>query len=504
MMDEPVRLGTRRELFVDDWLLAERSEALTFQLHAPTPREIALVTDQPWEGNSCGYIAVIPGDNTDASARMYYKTQDCDWRQTPGDDGNNRDGFPQQDTHPIGVACAESNDGIHWQKPSLNAVTFNGSGANNLVWLAPSASFDDVGQFCPFRDTHPQCSDAARYKALGNPRLATKARRLFPMQSPDGLHWSKMRDEPCMAEYKFDSPNTAFYDAQLGAYRAYFRHGGPHGRAIFTATSPDFLNWTEGRILEYPGAAPMQLYTNSIQPYPRAPHIYVGFPTRYVPRDAYDATIEALPQKELRRELSNNTPRLGTALTDGLFMSSRDGETWQRWDEAFLRPGPQQDGNWIYGDHFQSWGMLETPSARDGAPSELSFYATERYRHDSGVRFRRFSLRLDGFVSLNAPYRGGAFTTRPLLFSGDRLMLNMATSAAGGLRVGLLDEHGQSIDGFSLDDCDEVVGDETDRMVTWRGSGDLSALAGAPIRLHVTLWDADLYALRFAGADDLP
>ena len=54
-------------------------------------------------------------------------------------------------------------------------------------------------------------------------------------------------------------------------------------RAIKTATSTDFLNWTAGSYLDYEDAPWSNFYTNAITPYPRAPHIYLGFPKRFVP-----------------------------------------------------------------------------------------------------------------------------------------------------------------------------------------------------------------------------
>ena len=109
-------------------------------------------------------------------------------------------------------------------------------------------------------------------------------------------------------------------------------------------------------------------------------------------------------------------------------------------------------------------------------------------------------MRLDGFVSLNAPYSGGTVTTLPLTFTGDRLTLNFATSAAGSLRVALLDVAGTPLPGFDLADCDELFGDTVDRTVTWRDSADLSVFAGKPIRLRFELKDADLYSFRFQPA----
>ena len=90
--------------------------------------------------------------------------------------------------------------------------------------------------------------------------------------------------------------------------------------------------------------------------------------------------------------------------------------------------------NWTYGDNVQNWGLVETRSHIEGAPNEISMYATEGYWVGESLNLRRFTLRLDGFVAASAPMSGGEIVTRPIRFQGDRLLLNFSTSAAGSLQ----------------------------------------------------------------------
>ncbi|HPT99779.1 MAG TPA: hypothetical protein PLU39_18100, partial [Armatimonadota bacterium] len=131
-------------------------------------------------------------------------------------------------------------------------------------------------------------------------------------------------------------------------------------------------------------------------------------------------------------------------------------------------------------------------------PEEISLYYVEHYRHPN-CRLRRATLRVDGFASVRAGYAEGEVVTRPLLFSGGRLAINYATSAAGNVQVELQDEAGRAIPGFTLGECPEIYGDELERLVRWNGTSDVSALAGKKVRLRVRLKDADLYAFRFAA-----
>ena len=110
----------------------------------------------------------------------------------------------------------------------------------------------------------------------------------------------------------------------------------------------------------------------------------------------------------------------------------------------------------------------------------------------------RYSIRLDGFASLSAPYEGGEATTRLFTFKGDSLSLNYASSAAGEIRVEIQDEYGQRIPGFALEECHPIFGNELDRTVHWGSDANLSDLNGKPVRLRFHLKDADLFSIKFS------
>jgi hypothetical protein len=488
---QAIDIGSRLELLIDDYLIAAMQGDVSLVLHRPVPRGEALVTDRPWEGNMCGYITVFQDGER---SRMYYKCYSA--RLVDSQDGQRVDVEGS-----LRIAYTESQDGIHWERPDLGLIPFHSSTENNLVWAGSGPESRGVHGFAPFKDGNPDAAPDSRYKAVGAEHRATRGAGLYAMQSADGIHWRVMSETPVIRSGTFDSQNLAFWDGHRGEYRAYVRdfRGGIGGgqRDIRTATSKDFLEWTAPEWLVYPGAPDEQLYTNQIIPYYRAPHILVGFPTRYVERP-WSPTIEALPESTHRRARARTHERFGAALTDGLFMSSRDGRTFHRWPEAFLRPGLRYEGNWAYGDNYQCWGLLETASDLPGAPPELSMYATEGYWRGHATVFRRYTLRLDGFVSAHASMGGGALLSKPIRFRGHRLLLNLATSAAGSVRVEMQTADGVPVEGYALGQCYEIVGDAIERAVAWEGGTDVSTLEGVPVRLRITLKDADLYALRFA------
>jgi len=483
MQPATTAIGNRRELFVDDALIDSLAGGATLRLHQPQPQELAFANERPWEGNMCGCFKTYFHDGQ--SFVLYYQAWNC---RLETENGKTR-----CIESPIYIGLLESDDGIGWRRPSLGVVEFNGSTDNNITFAGIGADWKGVHGFAPFLDTNPACPPQARFKALGARNVGPLV--LYALQSPDGRHWSLMQEEPVMTDGAFDSQNLAFWDSERGEYRAYFRYFDADSmRGIKTRTSPDLIHWSEAVPLEYPGAPHEQLYTNQVQPYYRAPHLFIGFPTRYVERK-WSAAIEALPELEHRRLRAAASARYGAALTDGLFMASRDGRTFKRWGEAFIRPGLRPTGSWTYGDCYQGWGLLQTRSAIAGAPDELSMYATEGYWREDMSSIRRYTLRIDGFVSVQAPLGGGSLLTKPLTFEGGELRLNISTSAAGSARVAILTPDGAEIDGFTAADCVEIIGDDLDFSVRWRG--DLAKLQGQPVRLRFELSDADLYAYRF-------
>lgn len=489
-----ITISDRRELFVESTLIDRLVGDADLRLHHPVAREIVLEHDEPWEGTGSGYHSVFRDGDL---YRMYYKAWHIEVKGKKFI--TNR--------HPLYCCYAESDDGIHWRKPELGIHEFEGSKANNITIV--SGTYGDLkadsGHPAVFLDGNPKATPEGKYKAIL--RSSGKA-GLLVFQSADGINWSPLSKEPLFQGVgAFDSQNLAFWDPTIEKYRAYWRAFGagvtnekvwkPGGvRLIRTSISDNLLNWTPHQDLVYENSPVEHLYTNQVKPYHRAPHILIGFPTRYIERGA-SASMSALPDTKDRENRAEANERYGYAITEGLMMASRDGVNFKRWNEAFLRPGEERTGTWHYGAQYLAWHVVETKSSLPGAANDLSFYATESYWHGKGSALRRYSLRLDGFVSANAGWEGGEIITKPIIFEGDQLSLNFASSAAGGVRVEIQDESGKPIAGFSEADCPPQFGDSVDRIVHWKRGADVSELSGQTVRIRFFLKDADLYSYQF-------
>ena len=106
-------------------------------------------------------------------------------------------------------------------------------------------------------------------------------------------------------------------------------------------------------------------------------------------------------------------------------------------------------------------------------------------------------MRTDGFASVHAGFEEGELLTKPFRFQGERLLINYSTSAAGSIHIEIQDENGESINGFSIEESTEIIGDMIERTVDWLPGDDVSALQGKTIRLRFIMKDADLFSFRF-------
>jgi hypothetical protein len=128
------------------------------------------------------------------------------------------------------------------------------------------------------------------------------------------------------------------------------------------------------------------------------------------------------------------------------------------------------------------------------SPEEMSLYVNQNYAQPT-ANLNRYSLRIDGFTSISAPYSGGYLTTKLFTFTGSKLEINYSTSAAGEIKFELQDENGTPIPGFTMEEARPVIGNEISRTVLW--NGELDKLTSKPVRLRIYMKDADLYSIKF-------
>ncbi len=496
----PVDIGSRLELFVDRHLV-DRLDNARLRLGQPQPREIALRFNEPWEMPFAGCLSVIKDGGV---YRMYYRGAGANAK---GDYDPNAE-----------VTCyAESPDGIHWTKPSLGLHEFRGSKDNNII-MGADVKRRISATFAPFLDDRPGVPADERYKGVGGQggdrtiAMGPDGRGLFRLASPDGIHWRVLPGPSLFQGYALDTLNVAFWSPAEQTYVAYIRTWSEGGtpdrpkfagyRTISRSVSKDFVTWSEPKQMSFGDAPTEQVYTIGAHPYFRAPHLIIALPFRFNPgknvltvEEAQAFGLVSLPGEKTGGLHGTPLGKLGAGhalggLSDAVLMSSRGGYAFDRtFMESFIRPGLNRHA-WTARSNVPAFGVLAT------GENEISVYLQTGYTSND-YHIRRYTLRTDGFASVNAPFAGGTMLTKPLVFAGKRLVLNYSTSSVGSVKVELTDEGGKPLPGFSLTDCDEIIGDEISRTVSWKTATDLSAIAGRPVRLRFSLKDADLYSIQF-------
>lgn len=501
-------MGDRRQLFIDGTFLASSNnvELVTHQPRKTGERNID--TDRPWERGGLGpYSCVLKDGDT---YLMWYHAMDSKlW-----DSG-----------HTNGSICyATSKDGITWTKPNLGLIEYAGSKENNIV-LGHGAGGITLGQDGMMVFVDPNAPAAERFRMVsrfGNDNLeGIHSINLF--SSGDGIHWKLTHQavlsyRPEARGHHLDSQNVMFWDESKKKYAAYVRRNikdaQPQGRGIARGES--------GRLGDFPmvqdmpfvlkpnepdpthgGASVVDYYNSAAMRYPWADNAYFIFPQAYY---HYTRSLQ---------EFSKGLP-INAGSLDTHFAASRDGLNFQRFDRRPFVPLGMKGEFDCYSTRL-IYGLVPDLAGRE----MYMYYRGSDWLHgwdrnesnrkiltnvglgaaQDVTPISRLVLRRDGFVSVTANYRGGEFTTPPLKFSGQKLKLNVDTSATGNVRVACLNAEGEPIPGFALNDADIIhTANEINRTVAWKGKTDLTSLADRPIRLHFSLRSAHLYAFQFETA----
>ena len=453
--EKPIEVGHFRQLFVDDYLIAERSN-VTLTLHRPAkhPGNPVLLPDKPWEEKSVALYGTVLYDAEEGLFKMWYRAI--------------------EDTC---YACyATSKDGIHWEKPVLNVKPYKGSTENNIVLGSVDPKFYLDG-FAVIKEPE-EADPKRRYKML----TYNGGRRFAAMVSPDGIHW----DGPINPkEHDTGDVVSMYRDTGLGQYvallkRRYIYENGTKVRARLTSFSNDFVHWSAPEF----NLVPDEHDPPSTHFYSQVAYMYQGLRIGYV----------TLFVKE-------------TELIDTHLCYSRDGRTWHRYRERvpFLPNTPGTfDAGMLLAD---ASGLINAPlptalPARDGKIwIYYCGYSTDHAGREPGKSpvkngIGLAHLRLDGFVSADAGEKGGTLLTKPLVCSGTALRVN-GVAAAGEIRAELLDADGGVIRGCDLASAVTFTGDSLDAVLRWK-KGIPAETVGKAVRIRFHLQNARLYSFWFA------
>jgi len=538
-----LHVGSDKQLFFGPWTEDGRDEHLVESMEdvrmtmnpARVTGERLVVQDKPWEGKGILDMRQFVLKDGDLF-RMYYAAVPYHFvPEDPSDPAIKKQyGSIWKKPYQRILCYAESDDGIHWRKPDLGLCQWRGSHENNI--LLPNDDFPYV--FSELEGASVFIDPAARspdekYKMFAKmkgvsgkvvvgqegdiPITTDKGlpKAQYSFGSPDGIHWRLLSTKK-MNSHHSDTQFSVFRDEELQKYVQYTRviHGSDGAKDYYRklygdakasrnvvlkvgrAVSDDFLNWGPETVVIEPdatdlanspeGLVRMDYYGGNVSKYREAPRAYIGLPNAYY-HWKFDTT---------RQWWSGKHIQLPSTL-DVQLLTSRDGIKWHKppGRRPFIGLGPK-------GTFYSSTIWPDGQAHRVG--DELWFYFAgldvshkeQPIIKSHGARGRAV-LRLDGFISADADYTGGELITRPVLFSGNCLQLNVNTGAGGTCRVELLDAEGSPIEGYTLDDADEINGNYIRVRPSWQGNEDVSPLAGKPVKLRFVMRDTKLYSFQF-------
>jgi hypothetical protein len=442
--NEPIKLGSRKHVFIDEVIIDRK-------------RNIKLTVNPPTE-------PVMTDARTRADTPIFDHDGKVWMVSTPGygsDVGN--------------IHLRISEDGINFTEPDFGIIEYEGSKRNNIILTHVPC----WGRF--FKDTNPNVHPEERFKFTG----WIAQRGIYLYLSPDGIHWR--RNETCMLPLVSGGGCETFWDDQRGLYVNLLKRDGSYGTGDFPAygrgatmfetrevtkpwpmrdiPNPYFEGWAypavtgEGITVMGPDLFDPdrgQVFRTRARKYEWAPDTYVAFLAR------------------------NSQTELAV---------SRDGVNWHIFDaegdSPYLSRKTRMSRGWT-GEFWMMDGLIRRGDT------------IWQYANAGGGTQRktiRLLQRLDGFASLDAGGQTGTIITRPFVFEGHKLTLNVAAKGTvkvallnlpgkeiSGYNVGLTDAPKEPVRGFGLGDCDPIRADSVRHIVTWKGDDDVGSLAGQVVR----------------------
>ncbi len=468
-----LEIGRQRQLFVDSYIIQSLTDARQVMNQAVKhPTSPVVRQDRPWEGNLIQTESVVYDGDAKLFKMWYYTGQ-----FVMGTDGDGRPMDVPEER--IDRAYASSRDGIHWEKPNLGLVEFEGSRDNNLLTeknLAPA-----------FWD--PQGTDPAkRFMAFTRTDSVTAPMKMDLYYSADGFDWTPYEGNPVID----NAPRTGRWgptvfmgwDPIRNVYAVHMeschhKRCPMQKRVIGRAESPDGIHWSETQTLIVPDE----------KDYPDTEFYAMAAVTH---ADLYLGLISIF-----RTTNTRHYPEL---------ISSRDGIRYRReYREPFFPNGD------FYGDFDDtSIYVFAAPIIHKG--KVWIYYIGANWRGPDGMREKGeiaqraiglATLPVDNFVSIDGgKVRPGVLVTRLFSFAGGKLYLNMEAAKrnhGAGLpevKVEVIGPDHRPLEGLTMEDADTLA--QTGRhRVSWGGKSDLSGLAGIPIQLKISVQNAKLYSFQF-------
>lgn len=465
----PIDVG--RQLFVDDFLIEQTDLTRTHHQTQWHPASPVINPDQPWEENGTGCEIFSDGvwwDPSDKLFKAFYRTQ--------------------YGTQPsFGTCLATSKDGVKWDKPTFDVVPGTG-----LVLTDEPGLFHDSDTVC----LDLQEKDPARrwklFRIVIKDELVNGAHHLTKWMkyhtSPDAIHWTAgIEGDQC------GDRTTVFYNpfrskwvfglrggtAEVGRAREYYENADPEQMKWEAGGKHQWTHWISADTLD-PERTDLNL-EDPVKSYDK-PSVQL-YNLDCAPYESVMLGLFTIWRGQPRDRGKPNSLCVGF---------SRDGFHWTRPDRRMFIPVSENKGDW-------NWVNVQSAGGCCAVVGDKLYFYCKGSEGVAGTKATGKAhvglaiLRRDGFTSMDAGAKPGTLTTRPVRFRGKCLFVNVS-NPQGELRAEVMDDKGQIIKPFTRENCRPVKIDSTLQAIEWKGTADLSRIAGKPIRFRFTLTDGSLYA----------
>ena len=441
--EDRVDLGLKKQLLVDDYAIADRSQVERILGRVTKANEGKPILHDRWF-----YGTVLFDDNR-------FKM----WFSKPGQ---------------VGFAYSESRDGLTFS----DLVDVTGmKGAALAVMIDP-------------RESDP----AHRYKASFDADNVGAGLA----HSADGIHFIPYNNGKAVTGRAADTYNQILWDEEAKTYRLLTRtdFGTPGGtgeiRGTRSMTNPDVkanpTGWKTTRSWKLDDPARRQIYALTDWIYEG---VHFGLATIYEYPGDFSEGRETDHQKRHERDVINY-----------YLVTSRDGDTWDLHWILSGQPIVPRGGDGAFDKDI----LFPASEIVTHGDQHWLYYLGGNERHGEGKvqpekqrALGLATLPLDRFGGLQAKARPGTVTTKAFQLDGSNVLIN-ADCQAGRCAVEVLDREGKPLAGFTLSDCYPLTQQDALRLpVRWKKSADLSSLIGQTVRLRFHLQDATLYAFQIVG-----
>ncbi|MFZ2657907.1 MAG: hypothetical protein WAX69_23445 [Victivallales bacterium] len=440
------------------------------------------------------------------------------------DDGRYRLYYTTVDKHEMRMAVAESSDGLRWERLSLDQERAQKQDTNRIVLTGvpgSEAAAAVAGELVtPDGRRINLDGKGNRQNQVGQPqvlRLPDGRWRMYYWhhqpgervpylytiaESTDGLRWNVPHyDHPALNSHWLGNQSTLTDEARLGekarrSNDANFVYANPN-LGCYEQFSQWFLNAVPERRVAEDNCPD---FNRMIQRRVSADGLTWSAPELVIQADARDPRdlqfyhlAVQYHEDWMIGSLGHYRVENAKQTMDIELVFSRDGRRWERpLRGGFIqREAGGRDAEGIYPtnawiDKGDRWLCLYTGTARkhnqhadDSLPPTCIMAATwPKHR----------------FIGLQAEQVPGGFLTPVSFLQAPEIRVD--ATVRGWLRAELCDAWGRKIEGYNLEDCVPIQGDDPGHVLRWRGK-ETAGFRYEPVRLRFEFADAEIYNVTF-------